>query len=892
MIDIDAILQKIRRYFPMQGPIKDFLHFNALSGFQNIPFEKAVLMVGELYAAHAYMPLSYYRSAHQRGQINEGVFSRIIDGFAHENELSNNLAHKVLFEYVDIHDTNVYFELVERAGISRARALRVLQSVEAREIKRGAHFLRIREGCKEQAGMEMDFALNATLFRIVSGFLDQGITLWKFPTTDVPFFQAVRSLVSDSYVSIAPYVRRSAMLAALQFSPDEIIDTLLQKIVGDERLAEAYVKDTLMVHPGWSGMVNYLESKPSFLLHRREITLKDFLAFKLILEWEFISSNCRDFVPLASWTIETENQHELIAHERRALSYAWLKLSQPELSNEIIFDALDLRKVWHEALEQSAYGEILSAVKKHEGYRRNKNRPLPSVQALFCLDDRETSIRRYLEELDPSIETYGCPGFFGVDFLFQSLNDAQPIQLCPPVLSPKHVVREIVADDQQTEFFRQKQRTHKMALALERWREASSSLFMGFVAAVTIGHLSVFHMLKSIFKPKELAKTLKSRRIDVRTRLTIHREDGHLYGFTHTEMASRVESVLTAVGLTKNCAPIVVVMAHGASSVNNPHFAAYDCAACSGKSGAPNARAFAHMGNIPKVRDLLRKKGIDIPDDTFFVGGYHDTTTDFVEYFDLENYSQAQRAQFEKFSQTVEIARGRNAQERCRRFSSAPLDISEEEALHEVSKRALAFFEPRAELGHATCYSCVVGRRDLTRGLFLDRRAFLNSYDPTTDADGQILAQILSAAIPVCGTVNLDYYFSRIDSGKYGCGTKLSHNIVGMLGVCNGVDDDLRTGLPIQMTELHDPIRLLMVIEQEPEIIIKVLRENPSLLEWVENAWVRVASVSPSTGAVKMAGPDLFFHDFDLVNEKIMTYESSRACYAGQRENLPMASIS
>lgn len=892
MTDLDAILQRVRRYFPMQGPIKDFLHFNALSGFQNIPFEKAVLLSGELYAAHAYMSLSYYRSAYQRGQIDKTVLSRVIDSFAGENNLSNSLVHRVLFDYIDIHDTNVYFELAERRGIARAKALRVLQSVEAKEIKRGAHFLKIRDGCKEQAGEEMDSALNTTLFRIVSGFLDQGVTLWQFPTTDVPFFEAVRLLVECSYLPIAPYARRMSMLAALQFSPDEIIEALLLKIVRDERLIEPYIRDTLMAHPGWSGMVNYLESKPSFLLHKRQISLKEFLAFKLILEWEFISSNCADFVPLASWKIETESQHELVAHERKALSYAWLKLSQPELSDEIIFDAMDLRKLWHEALEQSAYREILTAVKKHDGLRKNKDRPKPTVQALFCLDDRETSLRRYLEELDPALETYGCPGFFGVDFLFQSLNDVQPIQLCPPVLSPKHVVREVVEEDQQTEFFRQKQRTHKLAMAFQRWREASSSLFMGFVAAVTIGHLSVIQMLQSIFKPKELANALKSRRIHVRTRLTIHREEGESYGFTHAEMASRVETVLKGVGLTQNFAPIIVAMAHGASSVNNPHFAAYDCAACSGKSGAPNARAFAYMGNIPEVRSLLREKGIDIPDGTLFVGGYHDTTTDFVEYFDLDRYSETQREQFEKFAKTVEAARGRNAQERCRRFRSAPLDISEKAALHEVAKRALALFEPRAELGHATCYSCVVGRRDLTRGLFLDRRAFLNSYDPTTDADGQILTQILSAAIPVCGTVNLDYYFSRIDSGKYGCGTKLSHNIVGMLGVCNGVDDDLRTGLPIQMTELHDPIRLLMVIEQEPEIIIKVLQENPSLLEWVENSWVHIASVSPSAGEVKMADPSLAFHAFDLAADNMQIFASSRAVYAGQRENLHMASIS
>ena len=36
-------------------------------------------------------------------------------------------------------------------------------------------------------------------------------------------------------------------------------------------------------------------------------------------------------------------------------------------------------------------------------------------------------------------------------------------------------------------------------------------------------------------------------------------------------------------------------------------------------------------------------------------------------------------------------------------------------------------------MGHATNAMSIVGRREWTRGLFLDRRAFLTSYDPTQD---------------------------------------------------------------------------------------------------------------------------------------------------------------
>ena len=65
----------------------------------------------------------------------------------------------------------------------------------------------------------------------------------------------------------------------------------------------------------------------------------------------------------------------------------------------------------------------------------------------------------------------------------------------------------------------------------------------------------------------------------------------------------------------------------------------------------------------------------------------------------------------------------------------------------------------------------------------MDRRAFLTSYDATKDPSDEALARVLHAAIPVCYSINLDYYFSAVDNEVYGSGTKLPHNINGLLGV-------------------------------------------------------------------------------------------------------------
>ncbi|HEY0091350.1 MAG TPA: putative inorganic carbon transporter subunit DabA, partial [Flavobacterium sp.] len=305
------------------------------------------------------------------------------------------------------------------------------------------------------------------------------------------------------------------------------------------------------------------------------------------------------------------------------------------------------------------------------------------------------------------------------------------------------------------------------------------------------------------------------------------------------------EGFLRGIGLVKSFAPIVYVVAHGSSSANNPHHGAHDCGACSGRPGATNARVMSFILNHKGVREALHSKGIVIPETTQFVGAMHDTAADVIGYYDEEILNEKNAAEHLINKQSFETALNLNAKERSRRFASINTKQELEQVRKAIHNRSVSLFEPRPELGHGTNTLAIIGRREITKKLFLDRRAFMNSYDYRTDPDGTILTNVMKPIGLVCGGINLEYYFSRVDNIKMGAGTKLPHNVMGLFGVANSSDGDLRPGLPWQMIEVHDPVRLMVIVEHKPELVLKAIQSSPEVFEWYKNEWVHIVALHP-----------------------------------------------
>ena len=532
-----------------------------------------------------------------------------------------------------------------------------------------------------------------------------------------------------------------------------------------------------------------------------------------------------------------------------------------------VASSLDPRQrsqVWLLAYERHYREQIFGALSANHG--RHAPPAAVTAQVIVCMDDREEGTRRHLEEIAPAIATYGAAGFFGVAMYWQGLDDAARMALCPVVVRPEHLVREAACDAAAGEQHAQRRATRL------RWRERlyqgprrsalSAPLLTALAAPPALAAL-----LANSLMPAWIGETVKRWRsqydVAVATRLQLT-ADGNAdsgtagaprAGVDGGEQIERVEKFLRSIGLTQDFAPLVLFLGHGSGSRNNPHLSAYDCGACSGKHGGPNGRVFAAMANRPEVRSGLAKRGLKIPESCWFVAAEHNTCDDSVLWYDLELVPPGfQEALDTLLGQLAEACRA-HAAERCRRLASAPPGVSPWQGFQHVHGRANDISQARPELGHATNAAAFIGRREMSRGLFLDRRVFLISYDPLRDAEGTIVEQILLAAGPVGAGIALEYYFSTVDNEHFGCGSKITHNITGLFGVMEGADSDLRTGLPWQMVEIHEPMRLLVVVEQTPDVLTAILARQPALQELIGNAWIILAAKDPSTATIHQYCP-------------------------------------
>ena len=787
---------------------------------------------------------------------------------------------------------------------------------------------RHRDLLLEATNVDSDLLVHEVLIKFCAAFLDQGVAPWQLPNRDAGFLAAFCSLYGAKGgppdVWLRPLATELRRIESEGLSPvDSILESLSLLGVPETDWTD-FISSTLLALRGWTGMIRQMELRGDRVAVPAPAgSMTEFLAVRLILDRLALAHVAREDLQftgplnkLLPVLLAHLAHHDTTHLDQRAFLILQLaqvrgwhpaclvRFSKQEWTTLVTeveaFNSLERRRIFHRAFEHRFREQTLDAVSLHA--RPGVGRvPSPRYQVICCLDEREESFRRHLEEIAPETETFGVAGFFSVAMYYRGAADAHFVPLCPIVIRPQHWVVEDVFSTHEKEHQRRAKTRKALGAASRHLHLGSRGFASGALLTAGLGVVASVPLVARVLFPRLTALVRHSASRFLRppdaTQLRLERTEptagptnGEV-GYCLDEMVNLAERLLRDIGLTSGFARLVAPIGHGSNSLNNPHKSAYDCGACGGNAGGPNARAAARILNDPRVRAQLAERDLLIPSDTWFIGGFHNTCNDSVTFFDVDKIPPSHFADFAQFQQVIENTCERNAHERCRRFVSAPLNLSFTAARRHVEARSEDLAQTRPECGHASNAICMVGRRERTRGLYLDRRAFLTSYDPTADdAESSILMRILEAAVPVCAGISLEYYFSYVDSVGYGCGTKLPHNITSLLGVMDGAASDLRTGLPWQMVEIHEPVRLLFIVETTPDAMNRIMDRNEGIGLLCRHQWVQMTTLSPTSNEIHVLGPNGFVR-YRPKTDKLPRAPSSFDWYRGWRDNLAFAVI-
>ena len=321
----------------------------------------------------------------------------------------------------------------------------------------------LRANWKSQNKIDMDTLVQPLLFRVLCSYLDQGISLWKFPTENKGFLASIRDLERNSFTSFFKTRRAKELL----FREDCEIKDLLDLVVGNEAYYEQYLFDQQFSHQGWSGMVSTIEDQPHALLDRKNISLRDLIVFELLLEIDAL-----DFHFGKKWEPLDK------------------KIQGPPINLFADVPATELQevfKIWQDAFEWSYYDQVLAGIAVGKK-KSTPIQPVKSFQAMFCIDERECSIRRHIESVDKECETFGTPGFFTVEFYFQPENGKFYDKLCPAPVTPTFLIKEYDVLEKRKHDLLYTKKTHQ--------------LITGFFSAFTFGFWAGIRLIQNLFKPK------------------------------------------------------------------------------------------------------------------------------------------------------------------------------------------------------------------------------------------------------------------------------------------------------------------------------------------------------------------------------------------------------
>ncbi len=797
---IKAAVQRAEQRIAPLWPLRYFVAVNPYLGLIDHSFESAAYILARRAGARMTAPRSFYAQAIRSGRITDADLEAALAGGSPFPGAPANVAALKAFALGD--EPEPTFPILPT----------------------------VADAARKVTGINWADVVTDLISTWAGAYFDLGQSYWRSPWKHLPPYAAWRAEAAHDRTPQTRGVH--GFRQALREMPESAMETIVAAV---EKLnipingLEAYLHRLLLSIHGWAAYARYLRWEAE-LYGGEDHTLTDLLAIRLV--WE-----------VALWH----------SFARKGVADVWRSMAgeyvndrpDPALQRALAGDLL-LQRAFEKAYQRQFFAQLGATTPARVAARKR-------VQAAFCIDVRSEIFRRALETVTDEIETIGFAGFFGFPIEYVPLAETRGGAQCPVLLTPQFVIAESVNGASEREVnaaIEKRAQNQRVAKAWRMFKFAPISCF-GFVGPVGLAYvrklaLDTLGITRPVPHPATFGLDAHTRE-RVAPSLEPRTLGGRTTGMTLEQRVAAAEGALKAMSLTNNFARLVLLTGHGSTTVNNPHATGLDCGACGGHTGEANVRVAVRILNDPAVRAGLKERGLIIPDDTVFLAGLHDTTTDDVTIFDKAHIPASHTADLKRLEADLAAA-GRLA----RAERSMLLKIGTKTDIDSaVRRRSKDWSQVRPEWGLAGCAAFIVAPRDRNAGVVMNGRSFLHSYEWRQDEGFGVLELIMTAPMIVASWINLQYYGSTVDNRVFGSGNKTLHNVVGTLGVLEGNAGDLRVGLPWQSVHdgekyVHEPMRLHVMIEAPIDAMTAIIARHEQVRQLLDNGWLYLFALDAS----------------------------------------------
>lgn len=860
---IRALVRNAAEHIAPIWPLKTFIATNPLLGLENFSFGDAASKAEKLFGAQCFVGLNDYRQRVQSGDISSTAlttsFEQATDGLRNVT-IAGQACDAQAWVRQCLDGTE---EKAASAQIAE-QASRIITAIS------GKHEEASAGPATDPKVME---AVNRQLMKWCTAYFDEGVATLNMPFREKGLYGAWTHLaIHDPEVRAALTPEALTQLARLPEQADIAIHEAMRFFGAEGKGATALLVNHLAAMPGWAGYIKKQAEQNT--LKPADANLTDYLGIRLTLHALLSRQKEGDTHATLPKTPEEDLKRlaSFLQHAQLDLPES-TSLSEQDLAvlNTILKQARDssLALIFLKAAEESYREPLIETLKAAAQTSTEDTQPV-DAQLVFCIDVRSEPFRRALES-EGNFETLGYAGFFGIPIQHTNFTGGANRDLCPVLLTPKHEITDQPLDAHVSDAHRLRMVSERNTRAKSLWGGLKQSVLTPFALAEATGAVSGAAMAGRTLAPRRASTFFQrlSRKGDelqiTEPRLqhakSTSEPNKHL-GLTLDEQIFYAQALLEMTGLKAPFGKLVVLCAHGSTTTNNAYASALDCGACGGNHGAANARVMATILNSPEVREGLKKLGHQLPDEMVALAAEHDTTTDEVTLFGAAHAPASHQEEIKKLETALARAGDKNRQNRIEKLSAEEKPLAEE-----ILYRSADWAQVRPEWGLARNAAFIVAPRTLTKDIDLGGRSFLHSYDWRIDPEGTSLTVILTAPMVVAQWINCQYYFSTVDNHVFGSGTKITQNVVGGIGVAQGNESDLMTGLPWQSLfddqgeAYHEPLRLLTFVVAPRNMVEHIITANDVLKRLFDNEWVALHVLDPESGLSARYQPGLTWHE-------------------------------